>query len=92
VVTRSVVALACGVPVVHPPFTEVSPLIAAYDAGWLVDPEDLEAVEAVLAEIIGHPEVVAAKAANARRLWMEALDPRVTTAPLARLARRLAAG
>ena len=92
VVTRSVVALACGVPVVHPPFTEVSPLIAAYDAGWLVDPEDLEAVEAVLAEIIGHPEVVAAKAANTRRLWQEALDPAVTTAPLARLARRLAAG
>ncbi|MFH1330806.1 MAG: hypothetical protein ABIJ48_09190 [Actinomycetota bacterium] len=92
VVTRSVVALACGVPVVHPPFTEVSPLVAAYDAGWLVDPEDPKAVEAVFAEIIGHPEAVAAKAANARRLWQEALDPAVTTAPLARLARRLAAG
>ena len=92
VVTRSVVALACGVPVVHPPFTEVSPLIAAYDAGWLVEPGDLEALDAVLAEIIGHPEVVAAKAAGARRLWAEVLDPTVTTEPLARLARTLAAG
>ncbi len=92
VVTRTVVALACGVPVVHPPFTEVSPLLAAYDAGWLVDPGDLDAVETALDEIVGHPEVVAAKAANARRLWAEALDPTVTTEPLARLARALAAG
>jgi hypothetical protein len=32
-VTRSIIALACGVPVLHPPFTEVSPMIAEYDAG-----------------------------------------------------------
>lgn len=89
VVTRTVVALACGVPVVHPPFTEVSPLVAAYDAGWLVDPADPEAVDAVFEEIVGRPDLVAAKAAGARRLWQEALDPEVATAPLARLARRL---
>ncbi len=91
VVTRSVVALCCGVPVIHPPFTEVSPLVAAYDAGWLVDPSDLGALDAVLDEALSRPEVVAAKAANARRLWSEALDPEVATAPLARLARRLLA-
>lgn len=89
VVTRSVVALCCGVPVIHPPFTEVSPLVAAYDAGWLVDPSDLRALDAVLDEALSRPEVVAAKAANARRLWSEVLDPEVATAPLARLARRL---
>jgi hypothetical protein len=89
VVTRTVLALACGVPVVHPPFTELSPLVAAHDAGWLVDPADPEGVDAVFEEIAGRPEVVAAKAAGARRLWREALDPEVTTAPLARLARRL---
>ena len=91
VVTRTVVALACGVPVVHPPFTEVSPLVEAYDAGWLVEPANQEALDGVLDAILGHPEVVAAKAANARRLWDEALDPRVTAAPLARLVRRLLA-
>ena len=91
VVTRSVVALACGVPVIHPPFTEVSPLIAAFDAGWLVDPADLGAVDAVIDAIIGHPEVVAAKAANARHLWREVLDPEVAVRPLAKLARRLVA-
>lgn len=88
-VTRTVVALACGVPVVHPPFTEVSPLVAAYGAGWLVDPSDPEAVDAAFEEIVGCPAVVADKAAGARRLWREVFDPEVATAPLARLARRL---
>jgi glycosyltransferase involved in cell wall biosynthesis len=92
VVTRSVVALSCGVPVIHPPFTEVAPLVARYDAGWLVDPDDPEAFEAVLGEVAGRPEVVAAKGAGARRLWAEVLDPEVAAAPLARLARRLLAG
>lgn len=82
VVTRSVVAAACGVPVVHPPFTEVSPLIERYDAGWLVGPDDAPALDAVLDEIVERPEVVAAKAANARRLWAEVIDPAVAVEPL----------
>jgi glycosyltransferase involved in cell wall biosynthesis len=90
VVTRTVVALACGVPVVHPPFTEVSPLVAAYDAGWLVDPDDPAAVDAAFAEVTGRPDIVAAKAEGARRLWRETFDPQVAVAPLARLVRALA--
>jgi hypothetical protein len=90
VVTRSVVAAACGVPVVHPPFTEVSPLIAQYDAGWLVDPDDVTALDTVLDEIVGRPDVVAAKTANARRLWREVIDPAVAVEPLARIVKRLA--
>jgi len=89
VVTRSVVALACGVPVVHPPFTEVSPLIGQYGAGWLVDPEDLRAVERAFDEIIDNPEAREAKARHARRLWQEVFAPEVAAAPLARLVRRL---
>jgi glycosyltransferase involved in cell wall biosynthesis len=85
VVTRSVSALACGVPVVHPPFTEVSPLIEQYDAGWLVDPDDTTALDAVLDEVVGNPGAVAAKAANARRLWQEQIDPAVAVEPLVRI-------
>jgi hypothetical protein len=92
VVTRTVVALACGVPVVHPPFTEVSPLIAAHDAGWLVDAGDRGSLDGVLDEILESPEVLAAKAANARRLWGQALDPSVVVQPLADMIERLAAG
>jgi hypothetical protein len=78
--------------VIHPPFTEVSPLVARYDAGWLVDPDDFGALDAVLDEALTRPEMVAAKGANARRLWAEVLDPEVAAAPLARLVRRLLVG
>jgi hypothetical protein len=92
VVTRTVVALSCGVPVVHPPFTEVSPLIARADAGWLVDADDGEGLDRVLDEILESPGAVAAKAENARRLWGEELDPAVAVRPLAEMIERLAAG
>jgi glycosyltransferase involved in cell wall biosynthesis len=91
-ITRAVIALCCGVPVIHPPFTEVSPLVARYDAGWLVDPGDPAALDAVLDEVIAHPKAAEAKAAGARRLWAEVLDPVVATAPLAGMVRGLLAG
>jgi len=89
VVTRSVVALACGVPVVHPPFTEVAPLIEEFDAGWLVAPDDLDAVDAVFDEITSTAALVDEKAANARRLWEERFDPKVATQPLAAVIKNL---
>jgi len=92
VVTRTVVALSCGVPVVHPSFTEVSPLVAGADAGWLVDPADRAALDEVLDLVLGDPGAVAARAAGARRLWAEALDPAVAVRPLAQMIERLAAG
>ena len=81
-VTRSVVSLACGVPVVHPPFTEVSAMISEYDAGWLVDPLDEGAVGAALDEVIGDPEAVRRKRENARALALEVLDPAEAVKPL----------
>ncbi|QIN84204.1 hypothetical protein GBA63_17260 [Rubrobacter tropicus] len=86
-VTRSVVSLAAGVPVIHPPFTEVSPMISAYDAGWLVDPEDSEAVEATIRGILDDPGAVREKRANARRLAVELLDPAVAVRPLVEIVR-----
>jgi glycosyltransferase involved in cell wall biosynthesis len=77
VVTRTIAALSCGKPVVHPPFTEVSPLMAEFDSGWLVDPADEPGVERALAEIVGDRSAVERKAANARRLWAKYLDPSV---------------
>ena len=81
-VTRSVVSLACGVPVVHPPFTEVSAMISEYDAGWLVDPLDDGAVGAALDEVMGDPEAVRRKRENARALASEVLDPAEAVKPL----------
>jgi glycosyltransferase involved in cell wall biosynthesis len=84
-VTRSIIALACGVPVLHPPFTEVSPMIAEYDAGWLVDPEDPEALEAVIGKIIEDPAEVRQKKKNARVLASAVIDPAVAVKPLVRI-------
>lgn len=84
-VTRSIIALACGVPVLHPPFTEVSPMIGEYDAGWLVDTEDTEALEAVISGIIEDPEGLARKKRNARTLAAAVIDPEVAVKPLVRI-------
>jgi hypothetical protein len=84
-VTRSIIALACGVPVIHPPFTEVSPMISEYDAGWLVDPPDTAALEKVIGGILDDPEVVRRKKENARALASEVLDPAVAVKPLLRI-------
>lgn len=83
--TRSVVALSCGVPVVHPPFTELSPSIEDHDAGWLVDPADGDAVRDAVAEALGDEAVASAKAEGARRLVIERFDPKIATTPLAGL-------
>ena len=84
-VTRSIVAISCGVPVVHPPFTEVSPFIAEYEAGWVVDPADLAAVDAVFDAILAQDGEVQRRAENARRLWAEHFDPEVAVRPLAQM-------
>jgi hypothetical protein len=84
-VTRSIIALACGVPVLHPPFTEVSPMIAEYDAGWLVDPEDKGALEAVISGIIDDPDELRRKKENARRLASAVIEPEVAVKPLVRM-------
>lgn len=84
-VTRSVISLACGVPVIHPPFSEVSPMIAEYDAGWLIDPPDTKALEDVISSILDDPDLVRRKKENARALASEVLDPAVAVKPLLRI-------
>ena len=84
-VTRSVISLACGVPVIHPPFTEVSPMVAEYDAGWLIDPPDTKALEDVISGILDDPDLVRRKKENARALASEVLDPAVAVKPLLRI-------
>lgn len=89
VITRTIAALCSGKPVVHPPFTEVAPMIEEFDAGWLVDPADAEQVAAVLSQVISDRSAVAAKAANVRRLWARYLDPAVAVEGLMRVIEQL---
>jgi hypothetical protein len=85
-VTRTVVALACGVPVIHPPFTEVAPLIERHDAGWLLAADDLDGLRSLLAGL--DRDEVAEKSANATALWRTTFDPEVAMEPLVRLIER----
>lgn len=84
-VTRSVVALSCGLPVLHVPFTEVSEIIRAHHAGWLVEESDVAAMEAVFEEAVADPDALAARRAGAVEVSHEVLEPAVATAPLAAL-------
>lgn len=81
-VTRSVVALSCGLPVVHVDFTEVSPWIAEHDAGWLVDEQDATGIEAVLRAVAEDRSVLDAKRAGAVEISQTLLRPDRAAAPL----------
>ncbi len=88
-VTRSVVALATGVPVLHVPFTEVSPMIEEYDAGWLVDGADPVEITSVLHDLaVDRPRVAAARD-GAQRLAREVLAPAAAAAPLSDLVEKI---
>jgi hypothetical protein len=87
-VTRSIVSLACGVPVIHPPFTEVSPMIEEYDAGWLIDPDDTAALEGIVRALLEDPGLLRRKKKNARALASEVLEPSVAVGPLLRILER----
>jgi len=80
--TRTVVALACGVPVVHPPFTEVSVLIREYDAGWLIDPDEAGGIRRLVEKVKNDPTELLRKRENAAVLARERLDPVVAVRPL----------
>ena len=60
-------------------------MIAEYDAGWLVDPADTEALEAVMSGIVEDPEGLAKKKQNARALASAIIDPAVAVKPLLRI-------
>ena len=81
-VTRTVGAIASGLPVIHVPWTETAAYIESYDAGWLVDPSDPNRLEQVVAEALGDHELRRHKSKNARKLWRSVFDPVVATEPL----------
>jgi hypothetical protein len=81
--SRTIHYLWCGLPVIHSRHSEVAAHIAAYDAGWIVDPDDPAAIRAVIESILADPAEARRRGENAARLaadrfaWdqtIEALD------------------
>lgn len=85
VTSRTVEYLWCGLPVIYNDYSELSELIAEYDAGWTVNERRREGINAVLDEIFEAPEIVERKSANAQRLVREMLTWDRTVEPLDRL-------
>lgn len=86
--TRTVEYLWCGLPVIYNNYAEITDYIREYNAGWIVDPEDREAIATVLNEIFEHPEQVAERSQNAQRLVRERLTWDKTITPLDGFVRR----
>ncbi len=82
--TRTVEYLWCGLPVIYNDYSELSPLIQRYQAGWCIDPADPRAMAAVLDTIFAEPELVAQYGRNAQRLVREQFTWDRTIDPLAR--------
>lgn len=80
--TRTVEYLWCGLPVIYNDYAELGDYIREYDAGWIVNSEDREAIVAVLDEIFEHPARVVERSHNAQRLVRERLTWDKTITPL----------
>jgi hypothetical protein len=83
--TRGVVALAHGVPLLHPRFTELGGLLHEFDAGW-TDVEmgvGLSAhLERLILDLVRHPDIVQRKRSGAMKLLFEHFNPARETAKL----------
>ncbi len=80
--TRTVEYLWCGLPVVYHDYGELSPLIRDYEAGWVADPADRDALESLLREIVRDPGEIKRRSANAQALARERLNWERTIEPL----------
>jgi len=80
--TRTVEYLWCGLPVIYNNYAELSSYIAEYQAGWTLDPNDVNGLRNVLHEMIAHPDMLETYSRNAQCLVRERLTWDRTIAPL----------
>ncbi len=69
--SRTVHYFWCGLPVIHPAFSEVAEHIRAYEAGWVVLHNDPEALRDVVISILANPDEARRRGENAQRLARE---------------------
>jgi glycosyltransferase involved in cell wall biosynthesis len=81
--TRTVVYMACGLPVVYNDYSELSEPIREFEAGWTLDPARPEDLESLVRALLADPSEIARRGANARRLVAERMNWERTIEPLA---------
>ena len=88
-VTRSVVALGLGIPVIHPSFTEVSPIISRFDAGWIMEGAKERELFDLLVRLAQNPAELVERRSAAKVLSSTELSPKAATQSLALALREL---
>jgi glycosyltransferase involved in cell wall biosynthesis len=68
ITTRTVEYMWAGLPVIYADYGELARPIDQCDAGWVVDPQDEQAVEKAVREAIDDPRLAAKKGNNAQSL------------------------
>ena len=85
--SRTVHYLWCGLPVIHPAFSEVASYIREYNAGWVVPHDDPTALHDVVLGILADPDEARKRGENAQRLASELFSWDKTISPLATFVR-----
>lgn len=80
--SRTAEYLWTGLPVVYNDSGELSEYIADFDAGWVVNPDDKAAIEAVIAQIFAEPGEIARRGRNAQALAQKHLNWETSITPL----------
>lgn len=80
--TRTVEYLWCGLPVIYNNYSELSEYIQTYNAGWIVDPNDKDAIRRVIEDILDNPKCLDERSRDAQRLVQERLTWDKTIEPL----------
>ena len=85
--SRTVHYLWCGLPVIHPAFSEVASYIRDYQAGWVVPHDDPSALQDVVLSILVDPDEARRRGKNAQRLAADLFSWDKTIGPLAAFVR-----
>ena len=80
---RMIEYLRCGLPVICNHYLSIAADIESYRAGWVIDTDNApDTLEALVEEILAHPDGIAERSANAQRLIADRYNWARTTEPL----------
>jgi Glycosyl transferases group 1 len=86
--SRTVFYLWCGLPVIHPAYSEVAHYIRDYEAGWVVQHDNLDELRSVVISILANPQEARRRGENAQRLVREHFTWDSTIADLEKFVRQ----
>ena len=66
--TRTIEFLWSGLPVIHAEYSEISDYIRKYQAGWCLDPNDVESISKTVSKIYSDRDMVREYSENAQKL------------------------